>query len=156
MEETKLYWLAGILEGEGSFMKPSPSSKNAPTISLQMTDEDVVRRVYDVVGRGSFYKCGNIRNIKWKPTYKFVLKGEGAVNLMRTLYPLMGNRRQQQIDNALNFSKTYQPDKVNKNNIDDIMLRLQNGEKHSSIAEIYGVSRSYISHIARGRLPKNS
>ena len=26
-EDTVLYWLAGLLEGEGSFMKPSPSNR---------------------------------------------------------------------------------------------------------------------------------
>lgn len=45
MENNDLHWLAGLLEGEGSFMKPSPSSPNCPIISLQMTDEDIVKRV---------------------------------------------------------------------------------------------------------------
>lgn len=35
------------------------------------------------------------------PSWKFVAKGEPAVHLMLRLRPLMGERRQQQIDRAL-------------------------------------------------------
>ena len=40
-----LYWLAGLLEGEGSFMRGPPSRPNMPAIAIQMTDEDVIQRV---------------------------------------------------------------------------------------------------------------
>ena len=44
MKETDLTWLAGLLEGEGSFLKAPPSDPNCPRISLEMTDKDVVER----------------------------------------------------------------------------------------------------------------
>jgi hypothetical protein len=40
-----LHWLAGLLEGEGSFLKGPPSAPRHPILALQMTDEDVVARV---------------------------------------------------------------------------------------------------------------
>lgn len=45
------YWLAGLLEGEGSFLKGPPSAPRYPVLSLQMTDEDVVARVAAMLGR---------------------------------------------------------------------------------------------------------
>ncbi len=48
MDERILHWLAGLLEGEGSFLKPPPSAPNTPRITLQMTDEDVVQRVQEI------------------------------------------------------------------------------------------------------------
>ena len=36
------YWIIGLLEGEGCFQKPTPSSPNQIRIILSMTDEDVV------------------------------------------------------------------------------------------------------------------
>ncbi len=42
IEEKTLYWLAGYLEGEASFMKDSPSTRNRPII---IVSEDVIRKV---------------------------------------------------------------------------------------------------------------
>lgn len=39
-----LLWLAGYLEGEGSFTSPTPSAPNRPRIQVAATDEDVVQR----------------------------------------------------------------------------------------------------------------
>ena len=50
MDEKELYWLAGLLEGEGSFMRGAPSRPNTPMVSLSMTDEDVVARVGRMLG----------------------------------------------------------------------------------------------------------
>jgi hypothetical protein len=43
-QQETLIWLAGILEGEGSFMKGPPSSPNRPVISMVTTDIDVALR----------------------------------------------------------------------------------------------------------------
>ena len=44
MELHPLYWLAGILEGEGTFMRGTPSSPNSPIARICMTDRDTVTR----------------------------------------------------------------------------------------------------------------
>jgi hypothetical protein len=44
-DEFTLAWLAGLLEGEGSFSRGLPSNPTKPIISLHMVDEDVVARV---------------------------------------------------------------------------------------------------------------
>lgn len=64
-----------------------------------MTDEDVVERV------ASLFDCKKFaytpRRAAWKTTYQLRLVGSCAVAWMTALRPLMGRRRQQQIDDAL-------------------------------------------------------
>lgn len=100
-----IYWLAGLLEGEGSFCKAPPSQPYAPIISIEMTDKDVVERV-----AGMFQTAlvtPKKRSKKWKQTYRAAIRGKRAVELMKQLHPLMGQRRQGQIDEVL---KSFKPD----------------------------------------------
>ena len=45
-----LYWLAGLLEGEGSFLKPPLSKPTRVILSVEMTDRDVLDHVADLLG----------------------------------------------------------------------------------------------------------
>lgn len=63
------------------------------------TDEDIMNRVASLLGV-SPYRVKS-RNSKWKPTWRVILKGKRAVELMEVLRPLMGERRQGQIDAAI-------------------------------------------------------
>lgn len=104
--ELDLHWLAGLLEGEGSFLKPTPSHPNQLRISLQMTDEDVVSRVSALWGIK--YHAVTPANPNHKTIYVINLRGKRANEWMITLFPLMGQRRRKQITEAL---KTYDPDR---------------------------------------------
>jgi hypothetical protein len=99
MKEKTKYWLAGLLEGEGSFLSGPPSAPNQPRISLQMTDKDVVERVKEIFGVN--YVHERKRKKAWKKTYRIMVKGSNAVDIMREIRPLMGDRRKTQIDEAL-------------------------------------------------------
>jgi hypothetical protein len=48
----ELAWLAGLLEGEGSFMPGPPSNPRMPIICLAMNDEDVMARRADAWTQG--------------------------------------------------------------------------------------------------------
>ena len=48
---TELHWLAGLLEGEGSFMTGPPSSPGLPVIAVNMTDHDVMARIGQIFER---------------------------------------------------------------------------------------------------------
>lgn len=98
--QTGLCWLAGLLEGEGSFVKGPPSSPRCPRIQLPMTDCDVVERVARLFDRRVFRSDRGVER-GYKPCYLTSLKGAAAVTLMRSLRPLMGARRRGQIDRAL-------------------------------------------------------
>jgi hypothetical protein len=106
MIKTKdIYWLAGLLEGEGSFcLRSQVSGRGAyPTIQLGMTDLDVVTKAKTILGgSGSIGVEGLGTNARrTKPLYKYVIAGPRAVGWMMTLYPLLGTRRQNRISEVL-------------------------------------------------------
>ena len=156
MKIRDLYWLAGILEGEGSFMKGTPSAPNLPRISCSMTDEDIIKKVSSLM-EVKYHKCKlSDKNPKWKDTYIVNLRGKRARKLMEELKPIMGNRRQAQIQRALD---SYDPNKsiikLSKQDIPKIRVLLKNGKlTHKQIAIKFGVERSTISHINNGRMWK--
>jgi hypothetical protein len=65
-----------------------------------MTDLDVIERVADLFGL-AYVTATDPRNDRWKPSYRVQLRGQRAVDLMLALRPLMGKRRQGQIDVAI-------------------------------------------------------
>ena len=98
----KFYWLAGWLEGEGSFCGPPPSDPRRVRILGCTTDEDVA----ELVGRllrvsPTFSHTKACREKGWSPTWKILKRGSGAVELMQSLHALMGERRKGQIERAL-------------------------------------------------------
>lgn len=85
-------WLAGLLEGEGSF---TIGKNKTPRLVLQMTDADIVEKAGKLFessvwnskrltkGNKSVYACG--------------VAGITAIEWMRILKPYLGQRRQKQI-----------------------------------------------------------
>lgn len=151
--EADLYWLAGLLEGEGAFTAGPSARPNAPRITLGMTDIDVIRRAADLMGITSIHTTH--RNPKWQPMYHLSLKGKRAVEVMRTLYPLMGSRRQAQIDRAL---ANYAPDRhsrgrsrLSDEQVLEIYRRAHNRESLRCIAADMGVSYNACSDIKCGQ-----
>ncbi|MBN8634368.1 MAG: hypothetical protein J0M07_03535 [Anaerolineae bacterium] len=102
MDDKDLFWLAGLLEGEGSFFKPMPSEPNRPRITLEMTDLDTIQRVNQLFGQNYIHVIAN-NTIKahWKTSYRITFRGKRAVACMQILYPLMGIRRKWQIESAI-------------------------------------------------------
>jgi hypothetical protein len=87
----QIYYIAGILEGEGSFTTNNGTHK----ISLAMTDEDVVRKVRNAMKLNcTIYHYSSMNK---KDIYSFQVLGIKAIEWMMTLYSLMGDRRRQQI-----------------------------------------------------------
>src|SRR6266704_613078 len=105
MEREQLIWLAGWLEGEGSFGTHKASLQ--PIIQGESTDLDVVERASIIAGSKLYGPyISNHNNLKKrpksvKPYYKISLWGKPAAELMMSLYPLMGTRRRGQILIAL-------------------------------------------------------
>lgn len=105
---SELAWLAGLIEGEGSFHfseKPRPSGNGVRflfAVSVSMTDEDVILRAHRIAGCGAVHgphgpystaKRGN-RLPQWRWA---VWRREEARAISERLLPLMGVRRQAQI-----------------------------------------------------------
>lgn len=151
MNTNDKYWLAGWLEGEGSFMKGPPSRATSPLISAETTDRDIAERVAELFG---ITYIQTVNRPPWKQSYRIQLRGEKGVNLMRKLYPLMGERRQGQITNALStyMKPKNATTKLTQNDVDKIRERYKIGETITQIALDYPtVCRRYVSDICHGK-----
>jgi hypothetical protein len=105
LELKDLYWLAGLMEGEGCFYTPKPGTKGRSiALMLGMTDRDVVERAADILGA----KLQAPRFVKGatKNSYYIALSGKKAAGWMMTLYTLMGQRRRAKIKECLDFFKS--------------------------------------------------
>lgn len=95
-------WAVGLLEGEGYF---GYTERHGAHISCASTDEDVVRRLAEVLGFGRVYGPyvkPQGRKLVWE---WHVYKPIDATILLQQLLPHMCNRRQEQIRKTLNFPR---------------------------------------------------
>lgn len=91
-------WLAGLLEGEGSFVQRGP--RKELVIQMQMTDRDVVAKAHFLAGMGKFYAYPRAADDKrgWKDVYLWnVANQRHAYALMVAILPFMGARRTERI-----------------------------------------------------------
>lgn len=87
-------WLAGLLEGEGSF----GITNGSPWIQFQSTDKDVVQRAALILSfefRDNQYKPRG--PAYYKPVWGLSLHGIRAIAWMMTLFVLLGERRQSKV-----------------------------------------------------------
>ncbi len=154
IEELDLYWLAGILEAEGSFSAGTPSNPTKPLITVNSVDQDVVARIAKLFNTSPTYNYPK-RNQEhgWKPYYSAKLTGRRAVELMKLLRPLMGARRQSQIDHAIACYVRDNRLVLEGERLESIKRRLQNGEHVITLANEFGVSKSY-AYLIRQQLSK--
>lgn len=99
-DERDFFWLVGLLEGEGSFLRPSPSKPYEPKIDIEMKDRDCIERVAALFGL-QYRTRDRHRAENHAITYNVRLVGKRAVQLMWMLKPYMSKRRQQQIERAI-------------------------------------------------------
>lgn len=91
-------WLAGLLEGEGSF---NNATKGYPRVQMVSTDHDIVIRSAKLVEANVL---GPYSNTKWlgkRPQYRWYVNGPRAIELMSLLLPWMGERRSAKMAEAL-------------------------------------------------------
>ena len=92
-------WLAGLLEGEGSFLANCEGRSSYPVIKVEMCEQDVVERVADLLNTRLWVEAA--RTERWRPTYVAQIAGHHAAGWMGALRPYMGLRRTAAIDAAL-------------------------------------------------------
>lgn len=85
----QISWLAGLLEGEGSFVFLKKT--NRVRMALEMCDEDVVAKAAELLGVR--YHRIAARERHHSTSYKFNVSGPRAGYYMRLILPHMGNRR---------------------------------------------------------------
>ena len=99
MDDSDLYWLAGLLEGEGTFVHGPPSAPTVPQIRVEMTDVDVVERAAMIIDRTVLRH--EPREPGHKASFSSTVKGASAAHFMRLICPVLGERRRGQIAVAL-------------------------------------------------------
>lgn len=100
------YWLVGLLEGEGTFLAPSPSRPNEPRVEVEMKDYDVIARAGVLLGVSVVTRLRQRRRkghleLETVVIYRVRVSGRRAVRLLRTIKAYMSGRRQLQISRAL-------------------------------------------------------
>lgn len=137
----EIFWLIGILEGEGTFA----GGDRTPLVRVAMTDKDTVQRAADLMGCEVSIRKGQ------KPQYKDVfgatITGLAAADLMMKIYPHMSMRRQEKIQSIIvNYSGPGH--KLNRADVREIRRIYSAGECTQQIlANKYRVAQSLISAI---------
>lgn len=99
---SNIAWAAGVLEGEGCFSihTRSRTGKQEFAIHCEMTDEDVVRRLYNIFLVGSICYRENKRKDgrTRKPSWIWSVQSKVAIlSVLKQITPYMGYRRQTKI-----------------------------------------------------------
>jgi hypothetical protein len=150
---TELHWLAGLLEGEGTFMTGPPSNPRMPVLAVNMTDEDVMARLGRIFHRK--VQVVKPRNVRWQTSYQLRVQGSEAVRWMHLLRPLMGSRRQGQIDRAM---ASYAPRPIailNDESASQALRALASGTTVKEVAGRFGVTIWCIYDLRLGRTFKH-
>jgi hypothetical protein len=153
IEPSDLHWLAGLLEGEGSFIAGPPSAPRTRAVVLSMVDRDVVERAAQLLDCAVTFLPA--RRERWSDAYTTRVRGPRAVEWMKRLRPLMGERRRGQIDRAL---ASYAPDPTRR--LDDAraaeaLVCLSRGASVRDVAERFGASIWCIYDLRSGRTHKH-
>ena len=161
MSEVEVAWVAGLLEGEGSFgLRAYHGTSNGNRggvrslgISCGMTDEDTILKLHNIVGIGNFNPERRVkRSETHKPMYIWqVNKRADCVALMETIRPHMSMRRRAKIDELLQYAKDN-PIVYNKPTEHGTKLCYRRGCRR---AECVQANRDYVNENARKRRKLN-
>jgi hypothetical protein len=97
LTEAEVAWLAGFLEGEGSFyMKRQRSDYLMPMVKVGGTDLDTIQYAAQLLGNPAV-QFERRRQAHWKDQWKVYKHGQPAVEVMKQILPWMGSRRSEKI-----------------------------------------------------------
>ena len=108
MSDIELGWLAGILEGEGSFgayVRSDRPKSVVLQVRVVMVDVDVVERLRDVTEIGTI-RFQESRRPSEQPTCHWsVHRKSDVLDLLTAILPLMGARRRERIEACIEMAK---------------------------------------------------
>lgn len=95
MDAVDIAWATGILEGEGTF---TIEGGKYPIARVLMTDEDIIRRLKEVTGLGNVTGPHQQREDR-KPLWSWKVSDKRSMaRLLLAIYPLLGQRRREQVN----------------------------------------------------------
>lgn len=117
MNEIETAWVAGLLEGEGSFIltvsrpprKDGQPSRRVINVVCGSTDKDIIEKLYRLTGVGRIYEDkvrtdgvvqGRKRMYRWQ-----VSRREDLLLLLKAIRPHMGERRGAKIDELIEHAQ---------------------------------------------------
>jgi hypothetical protein len=99
LTKSELWWIAGLLEGEGCFTIQDRMKKWASLrIEMQTADRDVLERVVEFTGLGKVNGPYKTRAAHHSPMYGWHLYGRTAIAFVAKVYPLLCDRRRARIE----------------------------------------------------------
>lgn len=105
MKPEEAAWVAGLLEGEGSFELTDSANRRRLGVVCAMSDRDVVERLLTVVGAGRIYVRTPQPPRGNKTMYAWTLTNRPEVaQLISEIRPFMGERRSAKIDAMLTWN----------------------------------------------------
>lgn len=143
-------WLAGLLEGEGTFYKDT--NQNTCLLSIEMTDRDIIERVANILNSNVI--SIKSRKKKHKDTYRVRIKGYVAINIMKKIFHLMGKRRKEQIITAIEYWNNNHSSRMyilNEEKVIKIKTMLKNKVPNALIAKEFNIKPSAVCSIKSGR-----
>lgn len=118
-----------------------------------MTDRDVLERVQRLFG-GAIYACST-QQAHHKPSWRWVVNGEYSVEVVTQIIPLLGARRGARALEYVEAQRVRSRGVVSKRRVSTLRDRARDlaadGLSHREIGAELGVTRSYVTHILRGR-----
>jgi hypothetical protein len=126
LSDPDIAWLAGLLEGEGSFMmaktKQGGKTYSSPRITVNMTDEDVIQRVATLFNTKVYTMPKYARDgyAPPKQQWRATLTGARAVALMEAMLPWMGERRSAKIAEILTEFSRLEPTELRRRRANSI------------------------------------
>ena len=152
MKKHELIWLAGLLEGEGTFR-----FSGTVVIVVEMTDLDIVQRVAKLFGNTSI---NSRQRYHWKRLYVTAVCGKSAAKIAELVLPIMGKRRSVRIKHILKLASErpgqsvgirYPHSKLTPRKVRTIRSLRQSGMSTRAIAKRFEVTHGAINHIIAGR-----
>lgn len=89
----ELAYIAGLLDGEGTFDKAGKGIIFHPRVRMSSTDSETIIWLHDLFG-GGLYPVKSQR-LTHKPQLNWTLGGRPAIDLLRSLLPYLRNKHRQ-------------------------------------------------------------
>ena len=94
-------YFAGIIDGEGCIAyEKTRKDYSTPSISVEMTDKDVIDRMHQFFGKGSVVFIKR-RKKHYLNSWRWRIRGKGAVDIYFKIYNYMCDRRKNKITEVL-------------------------------------------------------
>lgn len=109
--DSNLAWAAGVIDGEGCiFIRKSTDKRRKSAVydlglKVTMTDENTVKRLFDLFGVGHLTKV-NKHNPKWKNGLSWVCRANMSKDVIQKLLPYLQTKYNQALL-ALDFENTF-------------------------------------------------